>query len=153
MDQDKNLISFVEKFVSTDQSCFDAFQVINISQCSHDVLRRGHMMIQRFFYENNIDRSSNLKFPNYNEKSVSILYQIELEIRKYPEPCIRINQRSEDSEWDELYEFQTLFRTVQNVSVSGLLRKLELPTSFTSILYRPTSSSKDRTPKLRQKLK
>ena len=30
---------------------------------------------------------------------------------------------------------------------------MELPTSFTSILYRPTSSSKDRTPKLRQKLK
>ena len=30
---------------------------------------------------------------------------------------------------------------------------MELPTSSTSILYRPTSSSKDRTPKLRQKLK
>ena len=145
MDQDKNLTSFVEKFVSADQSCFDAFQEINISQCSNDILRWARMMIQRFCYENDIKRSSNPKFPNYNEKSVGILHEIELEIGKRPEPHVRINRRPEDPEWDELFKFQTLF--------AGLLRKLELPTSSTSILYRHTSSSIDRTPKLRQKLK
>ena len=153
MDQDKNLTSFVEKFVSADQSCFDAFKEVNISQCSNDLLRWARMMIQRFRYENDINSSSNPKFPNYNEKSVGILHEIELEIGKRPEPHIRINRRPEDPEWDELFKFQTLFRTAHNVSVAGLLRKLELPTSSTSILYRPTSSSKDRTPTLRQKLK
>ena len=35
--QDKNLISFVETLGPIDQSCFDAFQKLDISQCSHDI--------------------------------------------------------------------------------------------------------------------
>ena len=98
MNQDKILISFIDEFLSIDQSCFDAFYEVDLSQCSHDVLCWTRIIMQKFIHENNISKSSNLNFPYYNEKSLSVLFQIELEMRKYLEHCIAIPQ------WDQLYE-------------------------------------------------
>ena len=113
MNQDENLISFIDEFLSTDQSCFDAFQNLDLSQCSHDVLYWTRMIMQKFIHEKNISKSSNSNFPYYNEKSLSIQFQIELEIRKYPERCTAIPQ------WDDLYK---IYPEILKISQRYLIR-------------------------------